>query len=146
MPFGSSDQPLTLVTSSRPFNEFTYVHRTNYLALTQFMATRKIILSRFLSRKLICFATLLGLLFIQAPRFTKQHWWSSLHKTTPYNSLVSHPETPSGTHFCIGTLRANNYRVRKKVISRAVFLEGKSRAEVILVQLYFGFFILLGSK
>ena len=36
---------------SRSFHEFTFVHHTNYLALTQFVATRRAVLSRFLPRR-----------------------------------------------------------------------------------------------
>ena len=70
-------KPLPLVYLYGLYHEFRYLNHTHYLAITQFVVTRRKIPSQFFSRSIILsFFTLSGSLFIQSPRFTQQHGWS----------------------------------------------------------------------
>ena len=82
-PFWLKRSTICASSSSRSFSEFTCVHRADSLALTRYMVTRRMVLSRFSSHSRGCFATFSGLHFIQARRFTQRYGWSSiLHEDT----------------------------------------------------------------
>ena len=76
LPFGSGViQLLSPVEVNDLYRRFTYVHHAAYLALTRFVVTRRVRLSRFGPRMLPRFVTLSGSLFIQTPRFIQWYRW-----------------------------------------------------------------------
>ena len=75
LPFGYGVTANFTVLRLRSLRRFTYVHHTNYLALAQILATRKIFTSRLRSCILLCLVTLSDPLFIQDPRFTRWYRW-----------------------------------------------------------------------
>ena len=75
LPFGYGVTANFTILRLRSLRKFTYVHHTNYLALAQTLATRKIFISRLRSCILLCLVTLSDPLFIQDPRFIRWYRW-----------------------------------------------------------------------
>ncbi len=69
------------------YHRFRYLHLTSYLALTQFVVTRRVYLSRFAPRTTLssCFVTLSGQLLIHAPRFAR---WYGRSPTSLWGQLL----------------------------------------------------------